>query len=69
MESQLILSEFREHTIGNLSLACELNVQLSEIVLPFKGQVSFNVMLPSNWKLKSSKRGSAEGDDVALTEL
>ena len=69
MESQLTLSECREHTMGNLSFACELNVQLSEIVLPFEGQVSSKVMLPSNWKLKSSKRGSVEGDDVVLTEL
>ena len=69
MESQLILSEFREHTIGNLSLACDMNVQLSEVLLPFRGHVSFSVMLPSNWKLKSLNRGSAEGDDVALTEL
>ena len=54
--------------MGNLSFALELNVQLSEIVLPFKGQVSSNVMLPSNLKLNSSKRGLVDGDDDALTE-
>ena len=69
MESQLILSERNEQTIGNLSLACDTNVQLNEVVVPFKGHVSVSVMLPLNWKLKSSKRASAEVEDVALTKL
>ena len=69
MASQLILSERREHTMGNFNFASELNVHLKEVVLPFEGQDSSRVMLPLNWKLKSSKRGSVEGFDVALTEL
>ena len=68
-ESQLILSDFKEHTTGNLSLAFDRNVQLNEVLVPFRGHVSVSVMLPSNWKLKSSKRASADGEDVALTEL
>ena len=68
-ESQLILSERNEQTIGNLSLAWVVNVQLNEVLVPFRGHVSVSVRLPSNWKLKSSKRASAEGEDVALTDL
>ena len=68
-ESQLTLSELKEHTTGNLSLDFDTNVQLNEVLVPFREHVSVSVMLPSNWKLKSSKRASAEGEDVALTEL
>ena len=68
-ESQLIFSDLKEHTTGNLSLALDENVQLNEDLVPFRGHVSVSVMLPSNWKLKSSKRASADGEDVALTEL
>ena len=68
-ESQITLSELKEHTIGNLNLAFDRNVQLNEVLVPFRGHVSVSVMLPSNWKLKSSKRASVEGEDVALTEL
>ena len=69
MESQLILFELKEHTIGNLSLACDTNVQLNEVLVPFMGQVSVSVKFPSNWKLNSSKSASVEGEDDALTEL
>ena len=69
MESQLTFSELNEHTTGNLSLAFAENVQLNEDQVPFMGHVSVRVMLPSNWKLKTSKRASADGEDVALTEL
>ena len=56
-------------TIGNLSLALDKKVQFNEVLVPFRGHVSVSVRLPSNWKLKSSKRASVEGEDVALTEL
>ena len=69
IESQLIFSELKEHTTGNLSLALAKNIQLNEDLVPLRGHVSVRVMLPSNWKLKFSKRASADGEDVALTEL
>lgn len=69
MESQFTFSELNEHTTGNLSLVFAEIVQLNEDLVPFMGHDSVSVMLPSNWKLKSSKRASADGEDVALTEL
>ena len=68
MELQLIFSEFNEHTTGKLSLVFAEIVQLNDDVVPLVGHVSVTVMLPSNWKLKSSKRASADGEEVALTE-
>ena len=68
-DSQLIFWDFKEHTTGNLILALDENVQLDDILVPLRGQFSISVMLPSNLKLKFSKRASADGEDVALTEL
>ena len=69
MELLLMFSKLSEHTTGNLSLVFAEIVQLNEDLLPFIGHDSVSVMLPSNWKLKSSKRASADGEDVALTKL
>ena len=55
--------------MGNFIVASELKVHLKDVALPFEGQDSSRVMLPLNWKLKSLKRGSDEGFDVALTDL
>ena len=35
---------------------------------PFEGQVSVTVRFPTSLKWNSSKRGSDEGEEVALTE-
>ena len=68
-ESQLICVDFREHTTGNLSLALEEKVHLKDFQVLLKGHVSVIVMLPSNWKEKSLNRVSANGEEVALTDL
>ena len=68
-ESQLIFVDLKEHMTGNLSLALEENVQLKDFQVPLKGHVSVIVILPSNWKEKSSNRASADGEKVTLTDL
>ena len=47
----------------NIPPAFVENVQLNEDLVPFMGHDSVSVMLPSHW------RASADGEDVALTEL
>ena len=70
MELQLIFSECNEHTTGSLSLVFAEIVHLNDELVPLVGHVSSSVtvMIPLNWKLKSSKRASADGEEVALTE-
>ena len=68
MEVQLIFSECNEKTTGSLSLVFAEIVHSNEELMPIVGQVSVTVMFPLNWKLKSSKRASADGEEVALTE-
>ena len=68
MELQLIFSECNEHVTGSLSLAFAKIVQLNDDHVPLVGHVSVTVRFSSSLNLKSSKRASVDGDEVALTE-
>ena len=71
MELQLIFSECNEHVTGSLSLAFAKIVQLNDDHVPLVGHVSVTVRFPSSLNsksLKSLKRASVDGDEVALTE-
>ena len=68
MELQLINLECREHTTGSLSLVFAEIVHSKEELVPLEGQVSVTVRFPFSLKWKFLKRGSDDGEEVALTD-
>ena len=69
MASQFIFSDWIEQTKGNFNFAWYAKVQFLDIVVLFNGQISMIVILPSKFRVNSSKRASFEVVEVAFTEL
>ena len=68
MELQLINLDCKEHTTGSLSLVSDEIVHSKDELVTVVGNVSVTVKFPFSLKWKTSKRGSDDVEEVALTE-